>query len=316
MQTRSIGKLQVSVIGLGCNNFGKRLDQTATNEVVSAALDAGISFFDTANTYGSGNGESEAQLGIALSERRDEAVIGTKFGMPMADGRWGAKPEYLTEMVEDSLRRLKTDRIDLLQLHMPDPETPFVETLTQLHALIEAGKVLEIGCSNLTAEQLHEAAACAPDGTTFKSLQNQYSLLCRDPETDVLPACSELDMGFLPFYPLANGLLTGKVRNGVVPEGTRLKEMELQADPFRAGHWLGAPMLERAERVLKVIDSSPWSPVEVAFAWLLANPTVRSVIAGASTPEQVRTNASTGSITLDAELLNLLDVASAIDADH
>jgi len=313
MRTRSLGCLQVSVIGLGCNNFGKRLDQAGTDAVVHAALDAGITFFDTANTYGAGNSESETQLGQALLGRRDEAVVATKFGMPMTDGRWGAKPDYIIEMVEDSLRRLQTDRIDLLQLHMPDDTTPIADTLGALQGLIEAGKVLEIGCSNLTAAQLHEAAAAANGGRGFKSLQNQYSLLCRDPEADVLPVCEELGMGFLPFYPLANGLLTGKVRGGVVPEGTRLKEMEVQADPFRAGHWLGEPMLSRAERVLSVIDDSSYSPIDVAFAWLLSHATVSSVIAGASTPEQVAMNARAGDVQLSDDLVIALNAASAVD---
>ncbi len=312
MQFRSIGALTVSAIGLGCNNFGKRLDQTATDTVVHAALDAGITFFDTANTYGGGNGESELQLGRALKGRRSEAIIATKWGMPMADGRWGAKRDYIVECCDASLARLGTDYLDLFQLHMPDPETPVAETLGALQELIEAGKVREIGCSNLTAEQLREAAS-ATDGATFKSLQNQYSLLCRDPEGEVLDTCADLGISFLPFYPLANGLLTGKVRNGVVPEGTRLKEMEVQADPFRAGHWLGQPMLDRAERVLQVIDDTPYTPVDVAFSWLLSNPLVASVIAGASNTEQVQVNAATANVTIDPALLAALDVASGPD---
>jgi aryl-alcohol dehydrogenase-like predicted oxidoreductase len=304
----------VSVIGLGCNNFGKRLDQAATTSVVHAALDAGITFFDTANTYGAGDSESERQLGEALKGRRDQAIIATKFGMPMSDGRWGAKPDYIVEMVDDSLRRLGTDYVDLLQLHMPDDTTPIGDTLEALGGLVSAGKVREIGCSNLTAAQLHDAAAAAGEGRRFASLQNQYSLLCRDPETEVLPACRELGIGFLPFYPLANGLLTGKVRGGVVPDGTRLKEMEQQGDPYRAGHWLGAEMLERTERVMAVIDESPYSPVDVAFAWLLAQPSVSSVIAGASSAAQVAMNAATSEVVLDAELLHALNVASTVNA--
>ena len=312
MRTRPLGCLEVSVIGLGCNNFGKRLDQAGTDAVVHAALDAGITFFDTANTYGAGNSESETQLGTSLLGRRDQAIIATKFGMPMSDGRWGAKPAYINEMVEDSLRRLQTDRIDLLQLHMPDDTTPIADTLGALQRLIEAGKVREIGCSNLTAAQLHEAAAASNGGSGFMSLQNQYSLLCRDPEADVLPACEELGMGFLPFYPLANGLLTGKVRGGIVPEGTRLKEMEVQGDPYRAGHWLGDEMLERAERILSVIDDSPHTPIEVAFAWILSHRVVSSVIAGASTKAQVLMNASTGDVDLDRGLLEALSEASLV----
>jgi len=286
METRALGSLQVSVVGVGCNNFGSRLDQSATTGVVHGALDAGVTFFDTADTYGAT--KSEVMLGIALGSRRDDVIIATKFGMPIDDTHYGASPAYVRSACEDSLRRLGTDHIDLYQLHYPDDTVPIADTLDALRELVEAGKVREIGCSNLTAAQLRDAKAAAGDGPAFVSVQNQYSLLEREPERDgVLGACPALDMGFLPFYPLANGLLTGKVRPGQpIPEGSRLAKMA----PERSVHWLGEEMQTRVATLLDYADSIDTPILSLAFSWLLAHDAVASVIAGASNADQVRAN--------------------------
>ena len=213
MDHRSIGSLRVSVVGLGCNNFGMRIDATASERVVHAALDAGINFFDTADIYGST--KSEEFLGRALAGRRDRAIVATKFGMAVDEQRKGARPEYVTRACDDSLRRLGVDHIDLYQLHQPDPSVPIADTLGALDGLVKAGKVREIGCSNFSADQLEEAErATKPNASQFVSVQNEYSLLHREPERSVLPACERLRLAFLPFFPLASGLLTGKLEPG------------------------------------------------------------------------------------------------------
>jgi aryl-alcohol dehydrogenase-like predicted oxidoreductase len=213
MELRSIGSLRVSVVGLGCNNFGMRIDAGATERVVAAALDAGINFFDTADIYGST--KSEEFLGRALGRRRGEAIVATKFGMAVDDKRRGAKPDYVRRAADDSLKRLGTDYIDLYQLHQPDADVPIADTLGAMNDLVTAGKVKEIGCSNFSAEQLDEAArATTPGAARFVSVQNEYSLLHREPEKSVLPACERLGMAFLPYFPLASGLLTGKLEPG------------------------------------------------------------------------------------------------------
>ena len=288
MEKRVLGSLDVSVVGVGCNNFGARLDQAGTSAVVSAALDAGITLFDTADIYG--NTLSEQFLGVALGSRRDDVIVATKFGMPIDDTHFGARPEYVRQACEDSLRRLGTDRIDLYQLHYPDDTVPFADTLGALHELIAQGKVREIGCSNLSVAQLEEAKALAGDGPSFVSVQNQYSLLSREPERDgVLGACAPLGLGFLPFYPLANGLLTGKVRPGEpAPEGTRLAAMA----PDRRAHWLSDQLQGRVGALLDFADEIEVPILSLAFSWLLSHGPVSSVIAGASSPEQVRANAN------------------------
>ncbi|MDE3083182.1 MAG: aldo/keto reductase [Acidobacteriota bacterium] len=302
MEHRSLGSLAVSVVGIGCNNFGKRLDQAATSAVVTAALEAGINFFDTADTYG--ETLSEVYLGRALAGRRDEAIVATKFGMPIDDTRFGARPEYVKSACEDSLRRLGTEHIDLYQLHYPDDTVPIEDTLGALAELVTAGKVREIGCSNLSADQLRAAAAAAGDHPAFVSIQNQYSLLARTPEDDgVLAACRDLGVGFLPFYPLANGLLTGKVRPGqAVPEDSRLAHMP--AD--RSAHWLSDEMRSRVNDLVTYADEVEIPLLTMAFSWLLAHGEVASVIAGASTPDQVRANAAAAT-TLGPEMLARLD---------
>ena len=306
MEHRSIGSLRVSVVGVGCNNFGGRLDQDATTRVVLGALDAGVTLFDTADVYGATM--SEVMLGRALGSRRDEAVVATKFGMPLDDTRVGARPEYVRAACEDSLRRLGTDHIDLYQLHYPDEDVPIAETLGALSELVAAGKVREIGCSNLSAAQLREARAAAGEGPAFVSVQNQYSLLARDPERDgVLATCEELAMGFLPFYPLANGLLTGKVRPGEpVPEGTRLALMP----PERSVHWLSEEFQRRVATLLAFADEVHVPILTLAFSWLLSHHAVSSVIAGASTPDQVRANVAAVT-TLDPKVLAHLDELTA-----
>ena len=302
MQQRHIGSLRVSVVGVGCNNFAKRLDQAATSAVVNAALDAGITFFDTADIYG--DTLSETYLGVALGERRAEAIIATKFGMPIDDTRYGASPAYVKRACEDSLSRLGVETIDLYQLHYPDESVPIEETLGALHELVAAGKVREIGCSNLSADQLRAATAAAKSGPSFVSIQNQYSLLAREPESDgVLETCRELGVAFLPFYPLANGLLTGKVRPGeAVPNDSRLAHMP--AD--RRAHWLSDEMRERVNALVNLADELEIPLLDLSFSWLLARAEVASVIAGASTPDQVRANA-TSVRELSPELLARLN---------
>ncbi len=306
METRKIGSLKVSVVGVGCNNFGARLDQDGTNAVVHAALDAGINFFDTADIYGAT--QSEVFLGVALGARRDEAVIASKFGMPLDDTHFGAKPAYVKSACEDSLRRLGTDHIDLYQLHYPDESTPITDTLGALAQLVEEGKVREIGCSNLTATQLAEAKDAADSHPAFASVQNQYSLLAKDPERDgVLDACTKLDIGFLPFYPLANGLLTGKIRPGApLPKNTRLAAMPSE----RSAHWLSEEIQQRVTTLLDYADAIDVPILTLAFSWLLSRPQVSSVIAGASNPEQIFSNAS-AVVDLSADVIAQLDELTA-----
>jgi aryl-alcohol dehydrogenase-like predicted oxidoreductase len=287
MNQRSLGSLRVSEVGLGCNNFGSRLDQDATTAVVDAALEAGVNFFDTADIYG--ELRSEIQLGVALSSRRDAAVIATKFGMLHDKSGVCATPQYVRESCDASLRRLGTDVIDLYQLHFPDESTPIVETIGAMQELVTLGKVREIGCSNLSAQQLRAAVAAAGDGPRLASIQSQYSLLAREPETDgVLDVCRELGIGFLPFYPLANGLLTGKVRPGQpIAEGTRLSLMP----DDRKAHWLSDALRTRVDNLMSYAVDQDVSVLTFAFSWLLSHPPVASVIAGATSDEQVRANA-------------------------
>jgi aryl-alcohol dehydrogenase-like predicted oxidoreductase len=287
VRTRSIGSLSVSVVGVGCNNFGSRLDEAASAAVVHAALEAGVTLFDTADVYG--GSKSEPFLGRALGSRREEAVVATKFGMPTSDGLGGAAPDYVRRACDDSLRRLGTDRIDLYQLHAPDDTVPVAETLAALLELQHAGKVREVGCSNFSAAQLDEAASTTGDVARFRSVQNQFSLLYRAPEEDgVLDACDRLGLAFLPYYPLANGLLTGKVHRGEAPPaGTRLAN----APEERRTYWLAEDKLDVVEALRARAASHGLSMLALAFSWLLAHPQVASVIAGASSPEQVRANA-------------------------
>lgn len=301
METRKVGSLDVSVVGLGCNNFGGRLDADGTATVAYAALDAGINFFDTADIYG--GTKSEEYLGLALKTRRDEVILATKFGIRVSDERpGGAKPEYIRQAAEDSLRRLATDRIDLYQIHRPDSETPLEDTLGALNELVQAGKVLEIGCSNFSAEQLREAEAISQKNgwARFVSVQNEYSLFKRAPEQDgVLAESEKLKLGFLPYFPLASGLLTGKYRKGQPhPEGTRIKEDSNQ---------LSDENLDKVEALLKFAEAQGHTLLELAFSWLLARPSVASVIAGATRTEQIAANVGAANWKLTPEDLAEID---------
>ena len=281
MEKRKIGSFDVSIIGLGCNNFGWRLDYGRTVAVVDAALDAGIDFLDTADIYG--GTESEEFLGRALEGRRDRVVLATKFGMKVDEQRQGAKPDYARRACEDSLRRLRTDRIDLYQLHQPDPSTPIADTLGALDELVRSGKVREIGCSNFSVEQLREAKAAAGQGARFVSVQNEYSLLHREPESGVLAECEREGLAFLPFFPLAGGMLTGKYRRGQpLPEGTRLSK--------GSPRFLNDKNLAIVDELANFAAFRGHSLLKLAFSWLLSHPPVASVIAGATSPEQVHAN--------------------------
>jgi aryl-alcohol dehydrogenase-like predicted oxidoreductase len=299
MQTRKIGSLDVSVVGLGCNNFGGRIDEAATKVVVDAALDAGINFFDTADIYG--GTKSEEFLGRVLGSRRDEAIIATKFGIKIDDERpGGGHPDYIRRAAEDSLRRLGTDRIDLYQIHRPDDNVPIEDTLGALNELVQAGKVREIGCSNFSVAQLQEAEEASRKGglARFVSVQNEYSLLKRNPEEDgVLAECEKLGQGFLPYFPLASGLLTGKYRKGQThPEGTRIKEDSKALEN-----------LPLVEALVEFAESRGHTILELAFSWLLTRPAVASVIAGATKPEQIHANVGAAGWALTAEELAEVD---------
>ncbi len=301
METRRMGSLEVSIVGLGCNNFGWRVDYDTTAAVIQAALDAGITFFDTADIYG--GTRSEEFIGRAVGARRDEVVIATKFGMAVDDHRRGARPEYIKQAAEDSLRRLRTDRIDLYQLHQPDPGVPIQDTLGALNDLVRAGKVREIGCSNFSVEQLREAeAAVRPDAARFVTVQNEYNLLHRDPERDVIPECRRLGMAFLPFFPLASGLLTGKYRQRQpLPEGSRLATVERFAKTATERN------LAIVESLLQFATVRGHTLLDLAMSWLAMRPTVASVIAGATSPKQVKLNAGAVNWRLTAEELTEVD---------
>ncbi|WP_405977311.1 aldo/keto reductase [Streptomyces sp. NBC_00158] len=298
--------LKVSAVGLGCNNFGGRLDARATRDVVDAAIDSGITLLDTADIYG-GRGGSESHLGQALKGRRDQVVLATKFGYdgvdmgygPAAGSRGGRA--YVRRAVEESLRRLDTDHIDLYQLHSPDPQTPIAETLAALTELVAEGKIRYIGHSNLSGWQLAEAAHTARENGSvpFVSAQNEWSLLQRSAERELVPAARHYGLGVLPYFPLANGLLTGKIRRGApVPSGSRLEGRDT---------YLTEERLDTVEALAAIADKHGRSVLELAIGWLSAQPGCSSVIAGATSPEQVRANAAAGDRLLEAELLAEID---------
>jgi aryl-alcohol dehydrogenase-like predicted oxidoreductase len=301
MDTRRIGSLTVSLAGLGCNNFGSRLDESATREVVHAALDAGITFFDTADIYG--GTRSEEFLGRALAGRRDRVVIATKFGHEVSAEKKGADPAYVRRAVEDSLHRLGTDRIDLYQLHRPDPKVPIADTLEVLDELVRAGKVVEIGCSNFSVEQIREAeGAATPGAARFVSVQNEYSLLHREPEGGVLAECERLGLAFLPFFPLASGMLTGKYRkNRPFPKGTRIQP------GARYDRLLTERNLNLVERLTSFAESRGHTLLELACSWLAGHAVVASVIAGATSSAQVRANAQAVGWRLTADEMRQVD---------
>jgi aryl-alcohol dehydrogenase-like predicted oxidoreductase len=294
MELRKIGSLEVSLAGLGCNNFGWRIGAPESTATVNAAIEAGINFFDTADIYG--EGRSEEFLGRALGPRRCEVIVATKFGIKMGEGKEGAKPAYIRRAVEDSLRRLNTDYIDLYQLHRADPDTPIADTLGALDELVRAGKVREIGCSNFSRDQLREAASAAKPGKTrFASVQNEYSLLKRDPERDVLAECVRQNVGFIPYFPLANGLLTGKYRaEQPAPEGSR-------AHASFGPKVFTEQNLALAERLMRFAEARGHTLLELALSWLACQPVVSSVIAGAKSVAQVKANAAAVSWKLASE---------------
>ncbi len=308
MRYRSLGEsgLVVSVVGLGCNNFGGRLDLDGTRAVVDAAIESGITLFDTADMYGH-QGGSERLLGEVLGKRRDQVVLATKFGHQGADMGYGvaagakAGRAYIRRAVTESLRRLRTDYIDLYQMHTPDPSTPIAETLAALDELVTEGKVRYLGHSNLSGWQIADAAhvAARDRRTPFISAQNQWSLLERDAEAEVVPAARAFGLGVLPYYPLANGLLTGKARRGQpVPADSRLAA--------RAGYVTDAK-LDRVEALISWADAHGVSVLDVAIGGLAAQPGCASVIAGAMTPEQVTANAAAADWLPDTAELAQLD---------
>ena len=282
MRTRRLGPLEVTVVDLGCNNFGGRIDEDATRAVVDAALDAGVTFFDTADIYGNSGG-SETLLGRILQGRREQVVLATKFGKPMGDGaeRRGSR-DYILRALDASFERLQTDVIDLYQHHEEDPDTPLEETVETLDELVRAGKIRAWGTSNYRPKTLERVRELASDA--YVSEQGHYSWLAREVEEDVLPACERLGLGFIPYFPLASGLLTGKVSREQPPaEGTRLHGRDIsEAD------------LEKVERLRSWGEEHGASLLEIAVGGLAAVSPVVSVIAGATKPEQVRANADAG----------------------
>ncbi len=310
MKLRTLGKsgLQVSEIGLGCNNFGGRIEVEASRRIVHKALDLGITLFDTADIYGMLNGgergASEEHLGQALGERRKDIVLATKFGMAMDERRKGASRRYIVNAVEASLKRLKTDWIDLYQIHQPDPLTPIEETLGALDDLVRQGKVRYIGCSNFAAWQMVEAQWTARQRglEAFISCQDEYSLLQRGIEREMLPAIAAHGLGLLPFFPLASGLLTGKYKRGAMPEDARLSR-----DQRRAARYLVEENWQKVERLEGFCAERGRSLLELAFSWLLARPAVASVIAGATRPEQLEQNVKAGGWALGAADLEAID---------
>ena len=314
MELRNLGRsgLLVSAVGLGCNNFGWRIEVEPSRKVVHKALDVGITLLDTADVYG-GNGESEDMLGQILGARRKDVVLATKFASglgPLQGQRFGSRA-YVMGAVEASLKRLRTDWIDLYQLHWPDPRTPMEETLRALDDLVHQGKVRYIGISNHTAWQIADAAWIAKHHNlnAFVSSQDEYSLLVRGVEKEMIPAMREFGLGLLPYFPLAAGLLTGKYKKGEKPGAdTRFASANmgrLGQKYMTDANW---PIVEGLE---KLVAARGHTMLELAFSWLLANPTVSSVIAGATTPEQIEANAKAASWKIGAEDLAEIDKITA-----
>ncbi len=307
METRPLGAsgIQASLVGLGCNNFGMKIDLEASRAVIDTALEVGITCFDTADMYG--KGQSEEFLGRVLGPRRKDIVLATKFGgvAKIADSgeRWGSR-EYILRCVEDSLRRLQTDWIDLYQMHYPDPNTPIEETLETLNILVQQGKVRAIGHSNFSAEQITQSVeqSSTHDFAHFVTAQNDWSLLNRAVEADAIPACEQHGLGQLPYFPLASGMLTGKYRRGEdFAPGTRLAVL-----PFTQ-RMASDENFAKVEVLQDFAEQRGHSLLELAMSWLAAQPCVTSVIAGATTPEQVRANATATNWKLSAEELTQVD---------
>jgi aryl-alcohol dehydrogenase-like predicted oxidoreductase len=316
MEKRRIGQsdLEVSVLGLGCNNLGGRLDEVASVRVVNAAVDIGVTMFDTADVYPRGKTEaSEQLLGKALGPRRKQVVVATKFGLPMdqSGNRQGASRGYIVRAVEGSLRRLGTDWIDLYQLHAPDFSVAIEETLRALQELIAKGKVRYIGCSNYSAWEMVDSLWIAKElGTSaFVSVQNEYSLVVREADREVIPAAHKHSVGFLPFFPLASGLLTGKYRSGEPPpEGARLAYTKPLQERF-----LNQTNAEMVAGLQAFCERRGCGLLDLAFSWLLSNSAVSSVIAGASTPEQLSANAGALHLTLSPSDLAEIDVITGAE---
>jgi aryl-alcohol dehydrogenase-like predicted oxidoreductase len=312
VEKRKIGTLEVSVVGVGCNNFGMRIDKTRTEEVINAALDEGINFFDTADMYASGRSEELIGRFLIGGGHRSDVIIATKFGNDMPGQGRGARPEYVRQAFEASLKRLRTDYIDVYQQHVPDPDIPIEETLGALDELVQAGKVREIGCSNFSAQQIREAQAAAargPGSARFVSVQNEYSLLHREPEEGVLAECERQGLAFLPFFPLKSGLLTGKYRKGQpIPEDTRVAKYE------RYRKLLTDENLDKVEVLIEFAESRGHTILELAVSWLLAHRVVASVIAGASSAEQLRANAGAAGWKLTPAELQEIDTLLRADA--
>ncbi len=303
--------LVVSSVGLGCNNFGRTGRVTegrdGTDAVISAAIDAGITLFDTADIYGSPATTSESLMGEVLGSRRDAVVLATKFGHAGSSigaeaGAWGPKGArtYVRNACEGSLRRLQTDRIDLYQMHTPDPSTPIAETLEAFNALVAEGKVRQIGHSNFDADQIAEAERVSAENgwARFISAQNEYSLLSRGAEAEVLPVVVEHRLGFLPYFPLSNGLLTGKYTRDGGPSGARVTS---RPEVLRSVDW------DKLDAYRAICDDLGHSMTQVTFAWLLAQPGMGSVIAGATSPEQVAENAAAATVELPVDAVERID---------
>jgi aryl-alcohol dehydrogenase-like predicted oxidoreductase len=316
MEYRNLGRsgLQVSAVGLGCNNFGMRIDAAQTAVVVQKAIDCGINFFDTADIYG-GRGKSEEFLGAALQGHRRNVIIATKFTVPMGEGPlWGGgSRRYVFEAVEASLRRLGTDYIDLYQIHFPDAKTPIEETLGALEDVVRSGKARYIGCSNFTGWQVVEAQwiARSEHTTAFISAQNQYNLLDRRVERELAPACQKYGLGLLPYFPLASGLLSGKYHRGeAAPEGTRLAAMGDRAKSALSDE--NFDVIEKLEAWAKAHEHSM---LDLAIGWLASHDFVPSVIAGATKPEQVEANVAAGAWKLTpAEIAEVDAITKRKDA--
>jgi aryl-alcohol dehydrogenase-like predicted oxidoreductase len=317
MEYRSLGRsgLKVSAVGLGCNNFGMIIDQAKTNAVIDKAIDIGITLFDTADVYGGEQGKSEDMLGKALGARRKDVIIATKFGNPMGKAlseSGGASRGYIMNAVEASLKRLNTDYIDLYQIHKPDPQTPIEETMRALDDLVRQGKVRYIGHSNYSGwETAHMGwTAKALNLNPFVSAQNRLSLLSRDIEAELVPACLSQGVSILPFFPLESGLLTGKYKRGEKPvEGTRYAAWANRA-PGAVSRFFGDDKFAKAEQLQAIADASGCSLLEMAFGWLLAKPVVASVIAGATRPEQLDQNVAAAAWRPTAEVAAKIDEVS------
>jgi len=311
MEYRNLGSsgLRVSLVGLGCNNFGMRLDLEQTRAVVDRAFDLGITLFDTADMYG-GRGGSETQLGKILGHRRKDIVLASKFGMAMSDDgtKIGASRRYIMSAVEDSLRRLKTDWIDLYQLHQPDPLTPLDETMQALDDLVTQGKIRYIGCSNLPSWQVVESQWISKSMglNRFVSCQDEYNILNRNVEAELIPAMQKYGCGLLPYFPLASGLLTGKYKRTEMPEGARLTDMPTFANRI----YLTDENFDIVDNLNKFAHKTGHSILELAFGWMASRPTTASIIAGATKPEQIDANVAAVNWVLSQSEIDEVDKIS------